>query len=430
MTLNLSSASVRWLLIFDGLYAAVIAFCYVTGRSATTTLSIVAAGACLLIWQLAVAWRAHRGAMVLQVIPNIRMPHYFQAAVQGCHYIYLGLYYEHIVDYLPMIVVQLVTAYLLEMLLSWSRGRAWQAGFGPFPVIGSINLFLWFKPEYFYCQLLLVTFAALTKEFVRWDRDGRSSHIFNPSAIALAATAVILLAADATTMTTGVNHILAYEVPPNFFEVMFLFGLLLQVFFSTTLITLGAVIALSIIFYGGLFTLGEPLLFFIFHINVFLGLNLLATDPATSPRPQFGKFLFGLTWGTAIWCCYIFLSWLELPSYYDKILTVPIVNLMVPLFDRIGHRVRIPFQDRRFVYIALYIGLFNLILPRLKTPDDESDYHLKGKLPRPVAYESWKSLRLHRERDRFCTSFPRACEPWGLLEEIRHYREFGSRSPD
>ena len=53
-------------------------------------------------------------------------------------------------------------------------------GFGPFPVIFSINLFLWFKPDWFYLQFLMVATGFAAKALIRWEKDGRPSHIFNP----------------------------------------------------------------------------------------------------------------------------------------------------------------------------------------------------------------------------------------------------------
>ncbi len=57
---------------------------------------------------------------------------------------------------------------------------------GPFPVIFSINLFLWFKPDWFYFQFLMVALGFAAKELIRWDKDGRRAHIFNPSSFPLA----------------------------------------------------------------------------------------------------------------------------------------------------------------------------------------------------------------------------------------------------
>ena len=54
------------------------------------------------------------------------------------------------------IAAQLLFAYAFDMLLAWSRRDDYTLGFGPFPVIFSINLFLWFKPDWFYLQFLMV----------------------------------------------------------------------------------------------------------------------------------------------------------------------------------------------------------------------------------------------------------------------------------
>ena len=419
----LTSAPVRWTVLVDVLLAGAVIWAALSGeRGVAAALVPVCAG--IVCWQAVVLLKARRGGPALEIERNVRLPHYFQAAVQACHYLYLGLYYPAVREHLPLIAIQVVVFNALEMLLQWSRGRKWRAGFGPLPVVGSINLFLWFEPEYFFGQLLLVAGALATREFVRWRRDGRSSHVFNPSAIVLAAAGLFLMITDTTTATTGINHILAFELPPSFFELMFVFGILLQIFFATTLVTFGAVLALALIHYGGTLLLGAWPLFNIFHISVFLGLNLLATDPATSPRTPAGKLLFGLTWGAAIWCCYVGLRLLELPPYYDKILTVPLVNLMVPLFERAGRAIKMSFRFDRAAYIAAYAGLFLLILPTLKLQYRSADYYFKERLPPVASPEVWKSIPLVQEKRLYCERHRRACEPWGIAEEIRNYAAF------
>ncbi|MCY4373964.1 MAG: hypothetical protein OXC31_09315 [Spirochaetaceae bacterium] len=454
----LRSSPVRWTVLVDVLLAGAVTWAALSGERGVVA-ALVPACVCLGCWQAVVFLRARRGGLILGVERHIRLPHYFQAGVQGCHYLYLGLYYPAVREHLPLIAVQVVVFYALEMLLQWSRGRKWRAGFGPLPVVGSINLFLWFEPEYSFGQLLLIVGALASREFVRWRRDGRSSHIFNPSAIALAAAGVFLMTTNTTTATTGINHILAFELPPSFFELMFVCGILLQIFFATTLVTFGAVLALALIHYGGTLLLGAWPLFNIFHISVFLGLNLLATDPATSPRTPAGKLLFGLTWGAAIWCCYLGLRLLELPPYYDKILTVPLVNLLVPMFEksagigrvsgqfgrllerwgranersrrrrssgreRAGRAITMSFRFDRAAFIAAYAGLFLLILPTLKLQYRSAEYYFKDRLPPITSPEVWKSIPLVQEKRLFCERHRRACEPWGIAEEIRNYAAF------
>ena len=41
-------------------------------------------------------------------------------------------------------------------LVCWSRRDKWVLGFGPFPIVLSTNLFLWFRDDWFYLQFALV----------------------------------------------------------------------------------------------------------------------------------------------------------------------------------------------------------------------------------------------------------------------------------
>ena len=79
----------------------------------------------------------------------------------------------------------MVFLYVLDMLVCWSRRDNWILGFGPIPIIFSMNLFLWFRDDWFYLQFVMVAIIVFGKEFLRWKRDGQSTHIFNPSAFAL-----------------------------------------------------------------------------------------------------------------------------------------------------------------------------------------------------------------------------------------------------
>ena len=72
-------------------------------------------------------------------------------------------------------------AYAFDALLAWSRRDTYTLGFGPFPIIFSTNLFLWFKPDWFYLQFLMMAVGFAAKELIRWNKDGRRVHIFNPS---------------------------------------------------------------------------------------------------------------------------------------------------------------------------------------------------------------------------------------------------------
>ena len=101
-------------------------------------------------------------------------------------FVYWGWYWPPVYESAYLIAAQLVFAYAFDMLLGWSRRDTYTLGLGPFPVIFSINLFLWFTPDWFWLQLLMVAAGFAAKELVRWRRDGRDVHIFNPSSFPLA----------------------------------------------------------------------------------------------------------------------------------------------------------------------------------------------------------------------------------------------------
>ncbi|MEZ5286687.1 MAG: hypothetical protein R2712_18140 [Vicinamibacterales bacterium] len=67
---------------------------------------------------------------------------------------------------------------------------------------------------------------------------------------------------------------------------------------------------------------------------MFLGLHLLITDPSTSPRTPLGRLAFGVLYGVGVFVLYGVLGALGLPTFYDKLLCVPLLNLSVPLIDR------------------------------------------------------------------------------------------------
>jgi hypothetical protein len=72
-------------------------------------------------------------------------------------------------------------------------------------------------------------------------------------------------------------------------------------------------------------------------IAVFLGMHLLFTDPSTSPRTELGRIIFGALYGLSTIALYELLGSAGLPTFYDKLLQVPLLNLSVKAIDRIAH---------------------------------------------------------------------------------------------
>ena len=159
--------------------------------------SILGAALALLAWSALLFGVLRRGQKVtLEVV--LRRQHYLQACLQGALILYWGYYWREVYHAAPLIAAQLLFAYGFDSLLSWTHRRKYMLGFGPFPIIFSITLFLWFKDDWFYLQFGLVAIGFLAKEFLRWTRDGINTHIFNPSSFPLAVVSVFLLIFNAT----------------------------------------------------------------------------------------------------------------------------------------------------------------------------------------------------------------------------------------
>jgi hypothetical protein len=263
--------------------------------------------------------------------------HYVQASVQLSIYAYWGWYWRNVYDAAPLILGQLVFLYVFDALLAWTRGRAWRLGFGPLPIVLSTNFFMWFKDDWFAFQFGMLAVAALGKEFLRWNRDGKSTHIFNPSAFGLSVCSILLIAFGATRLTWGLEVATTLARPPHIFLQIFLLGLVVQYFFSVTLMTLSAVASLCL--FGFLYQQLTGVHYFVdtnIPVAIFLGMHLLQTDPATSPRSNPGRVVFGAAYGLANVVLFWWLGEVNVPDFYDKLLPVPVLNLCVPLLDRMA----------------------------------------------------------------------------------------------
>ncbi len=183
---------------------------------------------------LATALRRGR-SFTLEVV--LRKPHYVQASAQTVLLVYWGWYWQDVYDSAAFIAAQLVFAYAFDMLLTWSRRDTFTLGFGPFPIIFSINLFLWFKPDWYYLQFLMVAVAFAAKELIRWNKDGRRAHIFNPSSFPLSVFSIVLILTDTTHLTWGDEIANTFNFPPHIFLLIFLVALPGQFLFRVTSMT-------------------------------------------------------------------------------------------------------------------------------------------------------------------------------------------------
>jgi tetratricopeptide (TPR) repeat protein len=329
------------------------------------------AGAVLLIWNGLLFSSARRGSRPLTIEVSLRKQHYIQACAHFSILTYWGWYWPEVYKAAPLIAGQLVFAYAFDALLAWSRRDTYTFGFGPFPIIFSTNLFLWFKPDWFYFQFLLVSVGFAAKELIRWNKDGRRVHIFNPSSFPLAVFSVGLLLTGMTGMTWGPEIAATQFDPPHIYALIFLVALPGQFLFGVASMTLAAVATMygfSLTYFlatGNHYFLEVP-----FPIAIFLASHLLFTDPSTSPRTELGRLLFGVLYASGVIAIYVVFDRLGLPTFYDKLLPVPLLNLSIRAIDRAARsnllkrfdpaaigRTLAP-RRRNLAYMTIWIALF------------------------------------------------------------------------
>ncbi len=288
----------------------------------------------LLLWQGWLFVEAQKRGEAFGFAVLLRPQHYVQAMVQCSVYVYWGFFWRPVYDHAWLILAQIIFAYAFDMLLSWSRRRDYTLGFGPVPIIFSINLFLWFRDDWFYLQFLMLALGFLGKEYVRWNREGRNVHIFNPSAFALGLFSVILISTGTTGLTWGQEIASTLTLAPNIYTYLFLVGLIVMYFFSITLVA--GMAAITLLGFSAIYSASTGVPYFLdseIPAAVFLGLHLLITDPSTSPRTPMGKLLFGILYGLGVFGLYTLLGLLGAPTFYDKLLCVPLLNLSVIVID-------------------------------------------------------------------------------------------------
>lgn len=322
-----------------GLFAAVLLLLSFFPRIQSNEVlvySFWAAALCLLAWHGLLLKQCAQSANKKTFVIALKPQHYIQAMVHLSVYTYWGMNWQPVQDHALLLVAQVLFAYSFDILLSWSRRESYQFGFGPVPIIFSTNLFLWFRDDWFYLQFIMIAVGFLGKEFVRWNRDGRLVHIFNPSAFTLGLFSIVLIATNSTDITWGAQIASTLSLAPGIYTYLFIGGLVVMYFFSITLVAASAAMimfALSALYFW--FT-GVP--YFLdseIPTAVFLGLHLLVTDPSTSPRTPTGRLLFGLLYGIGVFVLYTILDTFGSPTFYDKLLCVPLLNLSVQWIDRL-----------------------------------------------------------------------------------------------
>jgi hypothetical protein len=144
-----------------------------------------------------------------------------------------------------------------------------------------------------------------------------------------------LILTGSTAMTWGQEIASTFELPPHILLWIFLIGLPGQFLFGVTAMTMSA--ALTAFGFGLAYFWIFGTYYFVdafVPAAVFLGMHLLFTDPSTSPRTELGRIFFGVLYGLGVVALFGLLGWLGAPTFYDKLLAVPVLNLTIQLIDR------------------------------------------------------------------------------------------------
>lgn len=351
--------------------------------------TFLGASAALGLWLAALYVTARRAGRSLTIQIGLYKHHWVQACAQMTVLLYWGWHVSFVYPFLPLILAQLIFAYGVDSLLHWSRRDTYRFGFGPFPVVLSINLFLWFRPDWFHWQFVMILLGYLGKELIRWNRGGRSRHIFNPSSLPLAIFSVVLILTGNTELTFGQEIAQSQYIPPYIYLVIFLASLPGQILFGVARMTMPAVVTMYVIS-EVYFRATGVFLFPDAHISlpVFLGMHLLFTDPSTSPRSESGQIAFGVMYALGTLAFYLLLTGIGAPPFYDKLLPVPLMNLTVRAIDRVAAsnafarfdparigRALTPLR-RNVAYVSIWSGIFLALSATPGIGDDHPGQYL------------------------------------------------------
>ena len=161
------------------------------------------------------------------------------------------------------------------------------------------------------------------------------THIFNPSSFTLTIFSLALILTGASDITWGKDIAITQFYPPHMYLFLFLVALPGQFLFGVTTMTMSAVLT-TYLFGLTYYAVTGTYYFFDSYIPiaVFLGMHLLFTDPSTSPRTELGRMIFGVLYGLSTIALYALLRAAGLPAFYDKLLQVPLLNLLIQSIDR------------------------------------------------------------------------------------------------
>jgi len=364
--------------------------------------------------------RAGRAALSFEVKPT----HVLPAALQTTIFAYWALYFPDVVRRVPWILGQLLVGYALDAATSLAARRKWTVGFGPVPVVFSLNLFLWPVPGREIVSVAALVVAFGSKAFLR--RGGR--HVMNPSAFGAAVVGASALAWPETVPYVDIAH--EFTLPPNMTEVILLLALIPQTRLPIVMVSVGAVAAVeccNALVRTSFLGLSSTATLDALWPPVFLAMTLLASDPATIPRSTLGRLFAGLSFGALVFWTSAGLVAAGQSDYFAKVLPLPVMNLLVPTFDRAAAAIvawapRLPTGAQRIFgrfgaarLNALFVAAFVLLVATrlhgrarkagiLDTLERDGLLHAHGAPPHAAGPEA-------------CLAHPPYCRPFSFRSE-------------
>ena len=317
---------------------------------------------------------------------------------------YWALYWEGVVDYVPVLLSHVAFGIAVDALLALSMTGRWAASLAPIPIVGSTSLFVWFRGIDGYLGFLCILLALVSK--VVFTRGGK--HIFNPSALGVTLVATLCIFAPQTFGYIDISEQL--NLPPNMAEVILLVALIAQTRVPIVLISLSGFITMLVCQGVGLSAGLSP-----YWPAVLLALLLLVTDPATSPRTGLGRIFFGAAFGFGIASFDVLLAMSGTSTFFAKVLPVPIVNYFVPHFDRAGQWLKAKAEgvvteqhNGRHITVWLMLAVLTLF-QGVKEGAFTPNMHV---------LEQSRHIRTDGSGRVTCEVNPAHCAPFSIAEEI------------
>jgi hypothetical protein len=261
-------------------------------------------------------------------------------------YAHWALYHPPVLDHLWLIAAQLPFAYLLDMTFAWRRKGVYRLGLGPVVMVGTINLFMWMLHDWFALQFLMILVAYASRHLLTRPWGEQRYPVFSPTALALVLISAVCLLTNQADITHYKEIATSLKQNPYGFETLLVALFLLQMVVPAVWTCMGAL--LTFISFGAIYTAVTSGIFFLdtsIPIAAFMAVIMLVSDGETSPISQLGQCLIGILYSTSVIAIYwLIWSTTDMPwggtdlTYFSALLSIPLVNLLAPLIQRLSLR--------------------------------------------------------------------------------------------